>query len=655
MSDTFEKILVKDDRLGCITPKVKFQVFKGGQNITCQPYKAISETTANHVYNVTVPSLETIISREVLWRSTVTLKISYPDKGTNEFAVNYGVTDALAPFPLHSLVNVMTVTINNNTVSQNMQETLPVLLRMVDPEELSKYNSMTPTALDFLADYKDGIYPMPFQIDSNMGADRPVVYFANIADTETSGASDFSGTRPVGFISHPNNILAYDMNRPAGTSYYHKPRGSWKIQKIYSLATSGAERAPTLTDTEVYVKFEVTEPLLLSPFVFGSGFGKQGFYGIQAMNFQMVLTGNANRAWRCAALAGTKTATVHSFTNSQLLLQFLTPHASDMLDPRNVVPYYEIPIFKTSGNDDLPGRINMGQPNSAGEFVNPEVKTITSSNIQLSGIPDKLIICVRKVIGNMYPHQTDSYATIKNISINFNNQAGLLSSMTPEQLFRCSVQSGLANMSWDEFCGSTMSCCGSRDGTSQSGLRGPYTGVGSNMLSWGDANRNNPGIQYVPTTGTLLVLNFGEIIQLTEEYYAPGSLGTFNLQVTLQVQNNQNVPWPKESYELVIIPLNSGVFVNERGTSSTFLSLLTKQDVLDSLQQQPYANYEVRRMVGGGFLDNMRSAMGWIQSKLPAVRGVLENVPHPYAQTGANVMKALGYGKGQRPIDNRLA
>ena len=73
-----------------------------------------------------------------------------------------------------------------------------------------------------------------------------------------------------------------------------------------------------LADTEVYVKFEVTEPLLLSPFVFGSGYGKQGFYGNQAMNFQMVLTGNTNRAWRCAALSGIKTASVHSFTNSQL-------------------------------------------------------------------------------------------------------------------------------------------------------------------------------------------------------------------------------------------------------------------------------------------------------------------------------------------------
>ena len=60
MSETFEQILVKDDRLGCITPQVKFQVLKGGQNITCRPFKAISETEASHAYNVTVPSLETI-------------------------------------------------------------------------------------------------------------------------------------------------------------------------------------------------------------------------------------------------------------------------------------------------------------------------------------------------------------------------------------------------------------------------------------------------------------------------------------------------------------------------------------------------------------------------------------------------------------------
>ncbi len=134
MSETFEKVLVRDGRLGCITSKAKFQVLNGGQNITCQPFNAISQTPASRVYNVTVPSSETTISKEVLWRSTVTLKISHPYEDPNEFAINYGATDALAPFPLQSLVTTMTATINNNTASQNMSDTLPILLRMVDPE-----------------------------------------------------------------------------------------------------------------------------------------------------------------------------------------------------------------------------------------------------------------------------------------------------------------------------------------------------------------------------------------------------------------------------------------------------------------------------------------------------------------------------------------
>ncbi|MFM7978763.1 MAG: hypothetical protein ACKPKO_05555, partial [Candidatus Fonsibacter sp.] len=133
------------------------------------------------------------------------------------------------------------------------------------------------------------------------------------------------------------------------------------------------------------------------------------------------------------------------------------------------------------------------------------------------------------------------------------------------------------------------------------------------------------------------------------------SLGSFNLQLQVTVENNQNDDWAGRDYELVIMVMNSGVFVNERGTSSTFIGLLTKQDVLDALQQQPYNNNEVRRVVGGGFLYNIRSGLGWITSKLPMVRGVLEHVPHQCAQTGANVLKALGYGKGQKPIDNRLA
>ncbi|MFM7988266.1 MAG: major capsid protein V20 domain-containing protein, partial [Candidatus Fonsibacter sp.] len=85
-----------------------------------------------------------------------------------------------------------------------------------------------------------------------------------------------------------------------------------------------------------------------------------------------------------------------------------------------------MPVFRTTGNLVLRSRLARGQASDASTFVAPEVRTITSSNIQLNGIPDNIIICVRKVVANLGCHQTDNYATINGMSINFNNQAGLL-------------------------------------------------------------------------------------------------------------------------------------------------------------------------------------------------------------------------------------
>jgi hypothetical protein len=158
----------------------------------------------------------------------------------------------------------------------------------------------------------------------------------------------------------------------------------------------------------------------------------------------------------------------------------------------------------------------------------------------------------------------------------------------------------------------------------------------------------------------MLVLEFAQVIQLTDEYYAPGSLGTFNLQVQLDVTNNHRDAWTAGSYEFIIIPMNSGVFVNERGTSSTFLSLLTKQDVLTTLSQEPYSNFEIRRLVGGrSFMDNLRSGLHWVREKAnqyaTPLKHALTAMPNQYAQTGAAVLGALGYGKGdRRSLENRV-
>ncbi|MFM7986318.1 MAG: phage major capsid domain-containing protein [Candidatus Fonsibacter sp.] len=46
-------------------------------------------------------------------KSTVTLNITTENIPAGTYACNYCATDALAPFPLHSLENAMSATMNN--------------------------------------------------------------------------------------------------------------------------------------------------------------------------------------------------------------------------------------------------------------------------------------------------------------------------------------------------------------------------------------------------------------------------------------------------------------------------------------------------------------------------------------------------------------
>jgi hypothetical protein len=128
--------------------------------------------------------------------------------------------------------------------------------------------------------------------------------------------------------------------------------------------------------------------------------------------------------------------------------------------------------------------------NPAGEFPVPRSFTINSSNIQLSGIPDKLIIFVRRSLGNLTCCDSDSYLTINNIRINFNNQAGLLSSMSQHQLYMNSVLSGLNNMSFDEFKGTTISVAG-RGVRNLSTCRALLRFRSLNGKSWSETDTNH--------------------------------------------------------------------------------------------------------------------------------------------------------------------
>ena len=97
--------------------------------------------------------------------------------------------------------------------------------------------------------------------------------------------------------------------------------------------------------------------------------------------------------------------------------------------------------------------------------------------------------------------------------------------------------------------------------------------------------------------------------------------------------------------ELVIVTMNSGVFVNERGTSSTYTGILTKQDVLDASKQQAYTKSDVARLVGGGFLDMVKSGVQKLAPiALPIAKNLLGSMDNSVAKLASQGLGALGYG-----------
>jgi hypothetical protein len=122
--------------------------------------------------------------------------------------------------------------------------------------------------------------------------------------------------------------------------------------------------------------------------------------------------------------------------------------------------------------------------------------------------------------------------------------------------------------------------------------------------------------------------------------------GNFNLQIQLQVYNQFSYAITPE---ICLITMNSGIFVNERGTSSTYTGILTKQDVLEASAQEPLFQSSVKRLVGGGFMDSMKSL---IRHAMPHVlphalkygKEQLSKSSHPGAKMAHDAMQMAGLG-----------
>lgn len=523
MSADFKTQLIKDSRLD-VVDQLDFGVISGASSNTYQQFQAVSTSTSSIVFNVNVPSESVIVNREILIQSTINFNIAISGAQTGDTVFNYGLSDSLQSFPLNKLFTTATSSINNTNVSINEQDVIDMLLRFSEPEDLYRYSGMTPVLPD-------------------------------------NAYQQFS----TGLLCN-NNVLASFKDQ---THFGIAPRGAFPLAScvLQRYTTAGGivpvDQSPVATGVAgehwvVTASVKVTEPLFLSPFLFGnSEYNAGGFAGINTMNFVFNVDSTCKRFFSTMSSATSYSVSLDSntpFQDCKLLFNFLSTQPSDLIPVRNVVPFSDYPRYLSLSTN--------------GSAIAPQgTSTINSQNIQLNQMPDYFVIAVRKPMSSQTVKDSASFLPINSVSINLNNTSGLLSSCVAEDLWKISKNNS-SSQTWSEFSGSAY-------------FNNSATGCGSK----------------VSTIGGMLVLSPSKDLSLPD-YISSGSIGQYNFQFSINVTNNT----PSSlTPEIVIMCVNSGIFVTQMGSSNTYSGLLTKQSVLDTKTSRSTPAYtaEHSRMVGG--------------------------------------------------------
>ena len=543
----FQPYLVKDGRINNITPVVPYSVYSGAAQNTYQSFNATSTSTSQISFNVSVPSENTILDRNVLISATYTFKLTLSGTtAANDALMKYGLTDAFQAFPLNSTITSINATINNTSVSVNTQDVLPLLLKMIPPRELAKYQGTTATYVDSVGFSTTGGYIAP--------------------NNTTLISENFNPLGSIHNTTHDGII----------------PRGALPLNTITVVNSKGGASATKLSIVDANnnitadISVILTEPLFLSPFIFAglNDSTNQGFVGLNTLNLNINIDSSLKRFWSkiSNSAAGTYSIALTSITDAKLMLNFLTTQITDMIQAKNVIPFTDYPRYIT------------GVTNSSTITKNGGSNSIKSQNIQLNQIPDLFIIALRKPLNTQTIFDANIFLPIKSISINFNNASGLLSSATQQQLWEMSRENGV-QQSWLEWCGRANSYFTTLD-------TADITGVDQFMRL---------------TAGSVLVINPSKDLSLPPNL-SNGCIGQYNFQIDV---TGINYTTADITPELVIIPVNSGVFTTIAGSSSITTGLLTSQTVaaITSAGGASVSSMRNQRLIGGNLSAGVASSM----------------------------------------------
>lgn len=592
------KMAVFDQRIVQNPPR--YAVDKGALSLTNAPYNAIATSASQQTFNVNVPSQNVFVDRAIDWTCSAFLKVVVVRGATGagqpglagEQVLVLGRDAALSAFPLHELVSTMTATINDTSVVINTDSVLHEVLRMTDYKK-NRLARTCPTMLDRYKSYNDAYLALNSPLNG-------------YSDQTTVGEAPNGAWYDVDFVDVDGDVIDAPVWGDVG---YQQAAGATAV---------------------VYLKFTSTEKLVLSPFIFAdSAEWETGLFGINNIQLVFNMKGGAQRVLRncnatgCAQINSVELYPVNGspFAGAQINVQYLTPSLDIPLPAKSVVPYLEFPRYINANLNDL-------QPESR--------DTYSSTTIVLPQIPDMLIIYAKP---KTYALQDgDYYLPIDQISLNFDNFAGLLSSHRPQQLYQMAVHNGL-EMTYEQWIGRARVAL----------PPGATAGVDGSVIN---------------TVGGFLILKPGQDFAL-QSGQAPSLIGNFTLQFNCRINNNTGATVQPQ---LTVIAVNSGFFETLAGSSRIIKGVLSEADIISAEPIAEMSRDGLKRLVGHGFF----SSLGSILSKAkdiyaatkPAVSAIKGMLPEGkikdimgkvgYGAAGAGYAGAGAAGAGKKSLAARL-
>jgi hypothetical protein len=633
MNDLFNSYLIKQQEL-CVKEKIDVPIFKGAMHNATQVLNANSESNNQVIFSTPTPSPTTILSRHVKIESEIVLKgtirlntlnndIDYlaqsvvgcgsntaflvATAGSIPTTILKNNTQGPTAYPFQSMCDNVTVGLNDKNFSIPLRDVMSSLLTINDNStETNRYNSQCPSMRDV---------------------------YAKMTDCAYANNNPYSSFSDNSLLQSQNSNSSYEI-----LIYYEVPGGFNLVRSDTYFETN--------TDYNIYYVIRTYEPILLSPFIYADQANTSGIYNLQSLSMRFDL-GREDRVLRTSWSTYTGlTPPINTFgwkeqpnglqfqlvpnegygifkgiSNSRLNLNYLSPFPSTLLPKTCVLPFMSVDRYITLINNS---RIEAHANNLI------TYQTTTLNSINLSSIPEKLSLCIRPRQQYLKNNITNYNMIISNISVNWNNTSGLLSSCNVYDLHQMSVKAG-SNLAFCEFSGRTTA---------------------------DNNDNNNPHIS-IPTVGSTLLLNFGDHITMSNESYAPGSMCVAQLVITVTYGYQvSDVELPENYLEAVLTTYTSGILTIDDGNTNVYFGVLSKQEVLDKVAEDYYfdENDNKRNLIGGSFFGTMRNSIGNIYNKMkpymdilmPAVKKQLrakDNEGNEYMQKGANVLEALGYGQ----------